>query len=525
MLKQALILFLFSVFLYAESASETASRLGNQANAKYGSKSGVQANATEPLQTDKQLTTLNGDGFDARISGCTSTDKQIGINFSATGNSVVSMLINQNNGNTYSASNIVGVCSNGFITNASGSWQPDNLLFKKWLYNKVSNEIYTIDSNSNDLMQCECTTSNCGYTSLSKSTTDTLISGIVFAVSNTNNNIIIGSITNNDFSYTIKMTDNSNCSPSNKYSGQDPQNYYSSQTLPPIDNGTLIASDGNDPNSLYNIMSTQNDVVVDPSAGNVTMNNIEECYIKNTVHTKSDGTLEAITKNTCEKYESDSNCTLAEKIVCDYDEVSNCIYIIKNGSATGAIIPNHCIAIGTKQVCDDGSSIKVFEGGSFQYNILTGTNSFFYTRYRYTCGKSVSSVDRSNINRVYESIEIDGGSGKFSYVNNDGVRTDLTAMQGGDCLIQWCSIRKTEFESEVFADNTTDSQETQDGSQSHVLLYKQCVQSGTNYTCPLEDNSVLIENCGCDVGNAGMAQTYGMLDALQEITGDFTCSK
>jgi len=522
MIKIFFYFFLVTILLYAETSKEIANRLGGQASIKYGSRSALQNNITTPMRTNQPLKTLNGTSFNANLTGCVSTYNNIKLSFSSNSNTVFSVEINQD---TYTSTknNIVGVCSNGFITNSNSSWQPDHLIHKKWIYDSINNKITTANVDSSELSQCECTTYDCGYTSFGKAISDIIVSGIISSISNTNTNITLGSIEYDNNIYNISMTNNSNCNPTNRYTGTDPKSYYNSQTTPPIDNATVNLKDGNDPTSLYNIISTQNSVVVDPSNHNIKTPNLNECHIKYEIN-NDDNSLQANKKDTCNKFDNNNSCTLRNKIICDYDGINNCIYSIKNGTATNSIISSHCITVGNKTVCDDGQNIKVFENGIALNSIVTGNDSFFYIKKIYDCGMEDNSIDRSNVNRTISSVSVNDSTKDFTYTNKDGEETYLTTLSDNECIIRWCSVKETTVRASEFSDNTNNS-DTQDGSTTNPIAHKQCSEESlNNFVCPLNENDVLVEDCSCDIGNAGLNQTLGGLSAVKSIVGDFTCS-
>jgi hypothetical protein len=510
--------------IYAETSQEKADRLGKQISTKYGTASALQTNINTPMQTDTQLTTLDGDGFSATLTGCESTTNTIKISFVPQSTNLFSFSILQDGVSTLSKSNIVGVCSDGYITSSTGSWD-SSINYFKWYYDSVNNFIGINSSTKASLAQCQCTLMSCGYTTFEKTISDTIVSGIISTINNTNTNMILSSINDNNNIYDIVMTNNSNCQPSNKYTSEDPQSYYSSQTIPPIDNATVAAKDGDNPSSLYNLITPNNNVIIDSSNDNIKIPSLKECYIVNKVYNTADNKVNIKSKNNCDIYENNANCSLKNKIICDYDGVSNCMYVIKNSTSTNAVISSHCVIINNNQVCDDGSSFKVFENGAYSYTISSQIDSFFYIKKVYDCGITDNNIDRSNIDRSLESVTRDEASNDFSYVNQDGVTTKLGTLSDDTCIIRWCSVQTTEIKPEVFSDNTNQS-DTVDGSTTSKLDYKQCEENNPNiFTCPLGDNDTLVEDCSCEVGSTGLAQAFGAISAVEEIVGDFTCSK
>jgi hypothetical protein len=169
--------------LKADNASKLSQDLYRDLNAYYGSKSSVLNKLLAPLTSDKEMVTMDGRSFNARISCGATEPEEIGvITLTDAGYGQANLTITQNgldyNINAATKQYISGIHESGFITCNAGAWDDNCRYFK---FSVTGRAISASEINDRTLiMGAQCHSAACGRNILSVS--DRLLDQIVSGV-------------------------------------------------------------------------------------------------------------------------------------------------------------------------------------------------------------------------------------------------------------------------------------------------------------------------------------------------------
>lgn len=533
MIKICLLLIILINFIFADDVSlskDEANSLGRQALGKYGSKSGASENLSKPLQTGTQLKTLDdSQSFDGKVtSGCgVENDKGIQLSFSTAGDNLLTVSINQDTDAnssydySYSISNITSICSGGIGKNDGK--------YYKYVFNPINRKISIAEYAKSEMGSCFCILNSCNYGGYSQSIADKITGDLIGTIGGSGvANYQVG-ITQYDVaskSYELYVKNNTTCNDSNmgnNYTNINPQNYYSSQTTPPVSIADVMIKDNSDSQSLYYTTKEQNNVVINSSGSshNINSTNLKSCTIKKIPFINSSGNIEIEVQNSCEEF---SSCILQREEVCDGSD-RNCIDMVLNGSLTGKTYPIKCIDFDeTKQVCANGNTIysaSKINGGTINLYTASGS-SYFYTKKEFNCGTTTENYDASKSDTTLGSVNKSGST--LNYTSFDGSSQNINLGDYDNCVVRYCSYKKVGNSTQIYTDGTSNVS-TKDGTSTNEYQYKQCNQlAGGSFTCPLENEETMIENCSCNLGMFGAGLAIGYASAIEDAVKDFTCS-
>lgn len=530
-----IILIGLSSILFANDitdAKTSASNLGNMARGKIGSKSGISTNISNPLQTNTNLTSLNGSvSFSANITTCSSNNNNgVSLKFDSGANNVINITLkhDKNGDGSYDYTSVFNdinyVCGGG-IKKSDGKYY-------KWIFNPNTRVIsLNLDTKTN-LDTCYCILNNCNYGGYSKNIADNITGDIIASVGTSsidNYSLGINSYDDSNRIYYLYVKDSTACSNSstlgNTYTNTNPKEYFSSQNDSALDYTDVMMKDKNNASSLYYITKNQNDVLINSSSGNnnIAYSNFKTCLITKKPITNSSSNITVEVNNNCSIYESNSSCSLNRESVCDYGG-NNCIDTILNNSSTSYSVPIHCIDYNNEyQVCDNGSSIyKVSKISGANQSIYFSAKSYFYTTRTYDCGDTSSNFNSSKTNNVVSSVSKSGN--QLNYTSFNGSSEAITLGDYQSCEVRYCSYKKNGNSTVEYSDGTTNNN-TNDGTSTFNMGYKECNKlANGSYTCPLNSGETMVEACSCSLGMNGAGTTLGYISAIEEMVNDFTCS-
>lgn len=525
-----ILLSIITTFLFADSTS-----IANSALNKYGSKSGLNNNLMQPLQTGSTLHTLDDSkSFNASVNkSCPSSADGITVTFNVASDNTYTITIRQDvdlNGvkeYTYNYPNsIISTCSQGV------EWKSGSTRYYGKFSLDTSKRLTIIPTTQNDVGVCFCSNNSCDYT-FDMNIVNNITGAIMTTISNTNSNLVVGDSSYNSATktYSIFLTDMTTCNNSNNlygnnYTGSNPQSYYGSQTIPNLSIGNIAAQDDSNEHSLYFITKQQNSVIVNDSANQITTPTNKECTVLNKIEKNADGNDVVVHYNNCLGYENNTSCSIRHKIICEYDGHTNCLYATKDGAGTTAVINTHCVDLTSqKKVCDSASNIKLYTNNILTSALQTSANnSWFYTKYIYNCGNEIIHYDKSGSDKALTTAKFNANY-EIDYTCPDGsTKTIKNLPQGDNCPVKACSVRSITKSTHEFYDHTN-NHDTEDGSSVNSLSYKTCNEvSVNNFVCPLESGDTLIEDCSCTLGMAGATQAIAGFSAIEKIAEDFSCS-
>lgn len=523
------ILILLNILAYADTqadARNSANNLGNTAISKFGSKDGISQNISTPMQTSTQLKTLdNSKSFSTNIKSCAENENGIKITFNSGGDSILNITINQDldaNGTydyAYAINNIATLCSGGYKTTDNKSY--------KYTFNTSTKQLSSSLDSSSNMGTCYCILNSCNYGGYKKDIADKIAGDIIGTIGSSNiANYSVG-INNYDSTsktYNLFIKNNTGCNDKNMgntYTNTNPKDYYSSQTIPTINIGDVAAKDNNKSDSLYFITKNQNNVIINTSGTSNTISNddLKVCVSKKIPYTDLNGSIKINNLDNCTNY--NNSCTLLRDEICDSNG-RNCIDRVLNGSLTSNSIPIKCLNYTSDtQVCSNGNQIYGIGSLGGNYYVSSG-NSYFYSKKTFNCGNTSSSYDASKSSQTYQSVSKSGGN--INYKSFDGSSQTINVGNFDNCIVRYCSYKKTSDATTVYTDNTNKSNSTT-STNTNELLYKQCGQLASgSYTCPLNSGETMIENCSCNLGMNGAATALGYASAIEDAVQDFTCS-
>lgn len=226
--------------------------------------------------------------------------------------------------------------------------------------------------------------------------------------------------------------------------------------------------------------------------------------------------------NTCP-----SNCTLINEWVCDKDG-NNCIQTVKDGNPLTVPITKQCFNVTTNLstyiVCSDGSNITVTDRWGGVRNVGSG---WFYIKREYNCGTQNLDVDLSRTRYVVQNTKKEDG--QISYTDIDGSQGSLNIASiennTTNCSQPVCLVKIPKTDTSVFADRKNRSQ-LPSGKDSNELEVRTCDESNGNFSCPLFNGDILVEDCKCDIEElkAGFETAVTSLEVVKQASKDMICS-
>lgn len=245
---------------------------GNAALTKFGSKTKVNANISQPMTNSSTLMqTVDGSkSFQATLNAPSSNKfLELFIQPAGTGD-LQQVVISQDNNadgttdNVYAVPVLVSaVCANGFISCTAGTWQ--NCTNYSW-GTDASNNVSAIPASLTDLGGCYCINSSCGSNLVWQNSSiilKDLGGGIVNAIHQNNPALTISSVTNDLVSITYfgQITNNIPTATSSvtalasSPAVSSAADYYRNSTQLTAARDNISISQSSDPSSLYYMMS------------------------------------------------------------------------------------------------------------------------------------------------------------------------------------------------------------------------------------------------------------------------------
>lgn len=523
----------FILFSYGDSVKEAKSSgatIGASIKSKYGSKSGVTNNLSTPIQSSGVLSTIDGSSsFSTNVNGCASNNNGFKIAFTSGTDGRINIRYYHDidasgsyNYNKYYAG-ITHICSGG-VKSSSG--------YSKWVFNPTT-KIITLENNhsNTELGSCYCILDSCNYGGFGENIADNVVGDIIGAVGSSSiNNYQLG-INNYDSSlktYYLYVKDNTTCQDEklgNNYTDVNPKTYYYNQSSTTIDIADIVANDNTDTSSIYFNTKSVNETTITSSSGtnNFGYSDYKNCTIKRVPYKEANGSIKIEIVNTCTEYENNTSCSINREKICDVDG-NNCIDLILNNSNTSYSVPIHCVNYSDEyKICDNGNkiySVKISNGAV--NDIYYSTKAYLFTSRIYDCGTSNVTFDSASTDTVVENTSANGGN--VTYKDFSGASANINLGSYDSCQIRYCSYKKTANNTVEFTDETTNN-DTTDGTSTNELGYKECTSLASgSYSCPLDANETLVEDCSCSVGTNGLGTTLGYISAIEDAVNDFTCS-
>ncbi|MHB1702830.1 MAG: hypothetical protein ACYCS0_01240 [bacterium] len=259
------ILFI-SVRAYGYSYSTTPSSAANQAfsqiSGAYNSGTINNSLINPLLNSNTQMTTLNGKtSFNAQIS-CPSSSNLLQLNFLPQSSGDFELLIAQNtnpsksNSFNYTATVplISGVCTNGFIACDAGTW--NNCKYYQWGTNSQGGIIWNNVSTLQSLGTCFCVNNSCGglFNSDFKSIAGTIGGGLSMLIAQTDDISISNAQFNMQAGYQLSYYGQSsaNCQTVNGSGGYvNPEQFYNNPQALTNEEQNIAGTEATDTNSPY----------------------------------------------------------------------------------------------------------------------------------------------------------------------------------------------------------------------------------------------------------------------------------
>jgi len=259
----------YTLLLSASSGQES----GNLAHSRFSSKESINKNMFQPILGEGiKMSTIDGSReFDTRHS-CPSSKSALAITFLPSSGGEYRLLIKQDSDfdgtydyvydtNTIGGA-ISGVCTNGIVSCASGSWSGCKTYY--WDTNNLKIALVSASDKSKAGV-CSCTNSSCNQT-FGSHIYDPIGGGVMATIMSANPKIILGKTTFSqaDRTYYIYAQDKTDCSSIasssyDNYGDKSPTAYYHAQSYPHKSVTDIELEQGGDDKSLYSLITAQAD--------------------------------------------------------------------------------------------------------------------------------------------------------------------------------------------------------------------------------------------------------------------------
>jgi hypothetical protein len=344
-LRKTLVLFItWFVFIsfpcMAQSPTETAGSLGNQAIEKYGSKEGLNSNLFNPLMSGSvPLTTLDGSNQGNAQLSCPSSQRFMEILLQpGPSGDIATLMVSQDTDfdgildYSYQAPFLVsGVCTNGVIACDSGKWT--NCSTYSWV-SDASGRASFQPASENDMKGCFCVNSSCGN-GLVLRNVDVILKamggGVVGAIHRNNTRYVISDVKIDGAYAQYFGQDSTRCSAA--VGAASPEQYFYNPGALQGAIDAAVAGQSGDPDSMYSIQS---------NAGATVQAEVKSCTVTRAARIVWDsngacGVEEAI-QDSCGLIEEDPACGLR-------DETVDSVGTFRHYNSTGLVPTPSCTSL------------------------------------------------------------------------------------------------------------------------------------------------------------------------------------
>jgi len=474
---------------HAVDGKTSGQNAGQSALSKFGSKSKVNANISQPMTNSAyQMQSVDGSkSFQATINA-PSSDKFLEIMIQPAGSGDLQKVMISQDTNAdgtidyvYNVPRLIsGVCANGFISCAAGTWNA--CTFYLWSAD-ASNRITEVPAVLSDLGGCYCINSSCGSNLVWANSTIVLKAlggGIVGALQRGNPALSISSVSNDPVTITFfgKITNNSPTAASSVTAlASSPSvavaaSYYNNPVQLTAARDNIAISQAGDPNSMYYKVTNSATAV----SGIMSVCTLDRVFATNGSESINNG---------CSTFAGDVNCRLKDGTI-------DGVLARQNFSATGLNPLPSCQTInftaGPVNMCRDWWHQNLtYVCGQTSYNVADAGTRF---------GSVVSSSTENGTTLNYT----DNRKGAARWSTSDGVIQLGNKELGADCELG-CKTKLLKKDTQASASGTTTGVPTLENvtdkrvpAQSYEFFYKAC----ENGTCPIDDPAEqIVTNCQC----------------------------
>lgn len=407
--------------------------------------------------------------------------------------------------------NISGTAANGYISCSAGSWS--NRIYYLWVVNGRYSVSTIQVSNQDQLRDCRCINSSCGYQISADNLKNNLKyigDAVVNAIQTVSPHISITHFetSQNMVKYFAQNNDTINTSnPLGIPTETNPQRLYN----PTNDAALTRASDDQATQQLAtndSIYNTTKDTFI-ASGANTSQQN---CIISRSIVPDGSG-YKIETLNSCNNLNL-NGCNLKNEKICDYNK-ANCIQTIENFNPTGMQLTTECLNFNGAIICNNGRSIY-----SQNTLYLSGSQSWYYIRRDYECETNNNSNNNATteINRANSIVSSVNNSGSTATYNDNGINRIITKPDAppGDNCEKSCKVKIPISNNSNTKNGTVTDLNT--GNTAYSYSVRSCKPSNM---CPVNPGETIVINCSCI---EGFNEAAAVMQSLYNASKDFTCS-